>query len=68
MSILAGRDGAGYDEAEELIADLATLVNCGLVTRVRQVGGPTRYRIAAQHDDDDGDELDAGPGVVFSAG
>jgi hypothetical protein len=68
MSILAGRDEAGYDAAEELIADLAALVNRGLITRVRQVGGPTRYALVPQGDDDDGGGLSPGSGAVFSAG
>ena len=68
MSTLAGRDEAGYDAAEELIADLAALVNCGLVTTVRQVGGPTRYRVAARDDDAEDGEPNAAWGDVFSAG
>jgi len=68
MSIFAWPDGARYDEADELIADLEKLVNCGLVTRVRRVGGPTRYSIAPPDDDHGGGELEAARGAVFSAG
>ena len=68
MSILAGRDEAGYDVAETLVADLEKLVNCGLVTMIRQVGGPTRYGIAPRGDDDGGGDLVAVAGDVFAAG
>ena len=68
MSFLAGRDEAGYEDAEELIADLETLVNCGLVSWIRQVGGPTRYGVAPRGDDDGGGELGAVAGDVFPAG
>jgi hypothetical protein len=68
MPILGRRDETGYDDAEELIADLKELVDCGLITTVRAVGGPTRYRVAARDDDDGGNEWDPAPGAVFSAG
>ncbi len=68
MSILARRDDTEYDDAEELIADLKKLVDCGLVTTVREVGGPTRYCFAARDDDEGGDEWDPAPGAVFPAG
>ena len=68
MSIFTGRDEAGCDDAEKLVADLEMLVNCGLVAMIRQVGGPTRYGVAPRGDDDGGGELGAGAGDVFSAG
>jgi hypothetical protein len=68
MLIFAGRDESGYDEADELIADLEMLVNCGLVTMIRQVGGPTRYGVAPRGDDRGGDEPGTVVGDVFSAG
>jgi hypothetical protein len=34
---------ADLEEAEQLIADLATLVDAGLITARRQLGGPVRY-------------------------
>jgi hypothetical protein len=66
MPILAGRDEAGHDEVEELIADLETLVSCGLVTKIRQIGGQTRYGVAARGDDRGGGELGAVAGDVFA--
>lgn len=68
MSILAGREERGYDQAEELVADLGKLVSCGIIVAVREVGGPTRYCVAPQDGDDGGGELHPTPGAVFSAG
>ncbi len=34
------------EEADELIADLAALIDAGLVTVRRQLGGPVRYGAA----------------------
>jgi hypothetical protein len=68
MLNFAGRDEVGYDEAEELIADLEALVRCGLVTAVRVVGGETRYGLAARDGDNRDGEPDALPGDVFHDG
>lgn len=68
MSILGRPDDVGYDEAEELVADLETLVSCGLVTTIREVGGPTRYGVTPRDDDRDGGEADAAPDAILSAG
>ena len=38
-------------EADELIADLAALVDAGLVTVRRQLGGPVRYGAVADLSD-----------------
>ncbi len=68
MSILGEPDDVGYDEAEELVADLKMLVNCGFITAIREVGGPTRYGVAPRDDDsDEGDEGIAGD-AILSAG
>jgi hypothetical protein len=39
------------DEAEQLVGDLAALVDAGLVSVRRQLGGPARYGIAMNLDD-----------------
>ena len=39
----AGLSATDLAEADELIADLAALVDAGLVTVRRQLGGPVRY-------------------------
>jgi hypothetical protein len=42
---------ADLDEADQLIADLAALVDAGLVTVRRQLGGPARYGAVADLSD-----------------
>ena len=42
---------AELDEAEQLVADLATLVDAGLVSVRRQLGGPARYGAVVNLDD-----------------
>jgi hypothetical protein len=39
------------DEAEQLVADLAALVDAGLVSVRRQLGGPARYGAIVNLDD-----------------
>jgi hypothetical protein len=45
-----GANGAGeLGAAVELMHDLDVLITLGLVSVVKQVGGPTRYAVAARH-------------------
>jgi hypothetical protein len=46
-----GPSPAELDEAEQLVADLATLVDAGLVSVRRQLGGPARYGAVVDLDD-----------------
>jgi hypothetical protein len=45
-----GANAAGQlGSAAELMHDLDSLITLGLVSVVKQVGGPTRYAVAARH-------------------
>jgi hypothetical protein len=47
----AGPSPAELDEAEQLVADLAALMDAGLVSVRRQLGGPARYGTALDLDE-----------------
>ncbi len=46
-----GQSASDLEEADQLIADLAALVEAGLVTVRRQLGGPVRYGAAVELSD-----------------
>jgi DNA-binding transcriptional ArsR family regulator len=48
----AGPLAAELEEADQLVADLAALVEAGLVTVRRQLGGPVRYGPVTDLSDD----------------